>query len=302
MISVRDAHKLYGNVRALGGVSFDVERGSVFGVVGPDGAGKTTLLRMIVGVLSPSSGTVEARVGGDGGDSRRRIGYVAGKFSLYEDLSILENLTLFSRLYGMDAGRSSSRTRELLELTGLLPFGDRLAGRLSGGMKQKLAIAAAVLHEPELLVLDEPGTGVDPVSRRDIWSVLYRLNRGGVTIVVSTPYMDEAELCTRLVFLHEGRVLESGTPEEICGRFPHRILRVRTDVPETRRRLADFPSLSVSSFGRAARVVVDGSDADADARLREHLARAGITADVDAVPPTLEDVFVLAAESGRNVA
>ena len=302
MISVSDVHKFYGDVHALRGVSFEAERGSVFGVVGPDGSGKTTLLRMIVGVLSPSSGTVETRIGDEWGDRKRRIGYVAGKFSLYEDLSILENITLFSRLYGMSADRAEARSRELLELTGLLPFGDRLAGRLSGGMKQKLAIAAAVLHEPELLVLDEPCTGVDPVSRRDIWSVLYRLNRGGVTIVVSTPYMDEAELCTRLVFLHEGRVLESGTPDEICGRFPRRILRVRTDAPETRRLLSDFPSLSISSFGRAVHVVVDGADADADARLKEHLSRAGIVARVDAIHPTLEDVFVLAAESGRDVA
>ncbi len=300
MISVRDAHKFYGDVHALRGVSFEAERGSVFGVVGPDGAGKTTLLRMIVGVLSPSSGSVRASVGTDGGDARRGMGYVAGRFSLYEDLSIQENLALFSRLYGMTAERGDARASELLELTGLTPFGDRLAGRLSGGMKQKLAIAAAVLHEPELLVLDEPGTGVDPVSRRDIWSVLYRLNRKGVTIIVSTPYMDEAELCTKLVFLHEGRVLESGAPEEICGRFPYRILRVRSTESGLRRRLADFPCRGIASFGRAVRIITDGDDDIA--RLREHLDGAGFRdATIDGVLPTLEDVFVLLAEGGASV-
>ena len=299
MIAARDVQKFYGDVHAIRGVSFDAERGTVFGIVGPDGAGKTTLLRMIVGVLSPSSGTVRVAFDGGDGEARRRMGYVAGKFSLYEDLSILENLSLFSRLYGMSENRGKARADELLDLTGLSPFGDRLAGRLSGGMRQKLAIAAAVLHEPELIVLDEPGTGVDPVSRRDIWGVLYRLNRKGVTIVVSTSYMDEAELCMRLIFLHEGRVLESGTPDEICGRFPYRILRARSETPGVRKSLVDFPCPGTSSFGHSVHVVVDGDDGDR--RLREHLERAEIfDATVDAIPPTLEDVFVLLAGNGAH--
>jgi len=202
---------------AVNSLDLSVHAGEIFGLVGPDGAGKTTTIRLLVGVLDPTSG--DARVLGtplsDLDSIRPRIGYMSQRFGLYEDLTVEENIRFFSRLQGVAGDRYRERTRELLSFSGLAPFTRRLAGQLSGGMKQKLGLSCALLHRPEILFLDEPTAGVDPVSRREFWHLLYGLLRDGVTIFVATSYMDEAERCARLAFLHNGHLISLDTPEKI---------------------------------------------------------------------------------------
>ena len=231
-VVVEGVRKSFGATVALDGVSLDVARGQMFGVIGPDGAGKTTLLRLVCGLLAPDRG--------DGARLRRRsvrvaraataaIGYLSQQFSLYGDLSIDENIEFFARLHGV---RDFARTRtRLLDLTGLEPFRDRLADRLSGGMKQKLALACTLVHEPPLLVLDEPTTGVDPVSRREFWKLLAEFLAQGLTIVLATPYLDEAERCGRVALLNEGRVLALDDPQRLQARLPGAVLEVVAPPP-----------------------------------------------------------------------
>lgn len=208
----------YGPVTAVRDLSFEIRRGEMFGLIGPDGAGKTTTLRVLLGLLKPHDGRVEVL----GLDPRRdhrelssRIGYLSQRFSLYGDLSIDENVGFFAEIHGVTGWRP--RRDALLEMLRLAPFRDRLAERLSGGMKQKLALACTLIHTPELLVLDEPTTGVDPVARREFWKILVRLQKDGLTILLTTPYLDEAERCQRLALLHEGRLLALDTPENLTA-------------------------------------------------------------------------------------
>ncbi len=207
---------------AVDGVSFSVAPGEIFGLVGPDGAGKTTILRLLTGLLTPSAG--EGRVAGTPLTEleavRPLIGYMSQRFGLYEDLTVEENLRFFGDLMGVAGERFDRRTDRLLSFSGLAPFTARRAGALSGGMKQKLGLACALLHTPRVLFLDEPTNGVDPVSRRDFWRILYDLAREGVTIFVSTAYLDEAERCNRLALLHRGRLLALDTPAAVRGGRP----------------------------------------------------------------------------------
>lgn len=208
----------YGPVTAVAGVSFDVRRGEMFGLIGPDGAGKTTTLRVILGLLRPHAGRVTT-CGLDPVRGHRdlsgRVGYLSQRFSLYGDLSVDENVAFFAEMHAVPGWRG--RRDELLEMLRLAPFRDRLADRLSGGMKQKLALACTLVHTPELLVLDEPTSGVDPVARREFWKILVRLQRQGLSILLTTPYLDEAERCQRLALLHHGRLLALDTPEALRG-------------------------------------------------------------------------------------
>jgi ABC-2 type transport system ATP-binding protein len=211
--------RTFGDRKALRGLDLSVHSGEIFGLVGPDGAGKTTTIRLLVGVLDPTSG--DASVLGtplsDIDSIRPRIGYMSQRFGLYEDLTVEENLRFFARLQDVTGDRYRERSRDLLSFSGLGPFTGRLAGRLSGGMKQKLGLSCSLLHRPEILFLDEPTAGVDPVSRREFWRLLYGLLRDGVTIFVATSYMDEAERCARLAFLHDGSLISLDTPERIRG-------------------------------------------------------------------------------------
>jgi ABC-2 type transport system ATP-binding protein len=204
---------------AVDALTFAVAPGEVFGLLGPDGAGKTTTLRLLTGLIDPSSG--EAEVAGAPlprlEEARERIGYMSQRFGLYEDLTVDENLRFFGDLMGVTGAVFAERRARLLAFSGMTPFGGRLAGDLSGGMKQKLGLSCALLHTPEVLFLDEPTNGVDPVSRRDFWRILAELRGQGVTILVSTSYLDEAERCDRLGFLHRGRLLAQGTPGEVRG-------------------------------------------------------------------------------------
>lgn len=213
--------KQYGTTRALEGVTLDVGRGEMFGLIGSDGAGKTTAIRLMCGLLRASAG--EVRVLGrdpvlDHRQITRRVGYLSQRFSLYGDLTVDENVAFFAEVHGVR--QYQARRDELLSMTQLIPFRKRLADRLSGGMKQKLALICTLVHEPELLLLDEPTTGVDPVSRREFWKLLSEFLSHGITILMSTPYLDEAERCTRVALLHEGRLLTSDEPSRLRASLP----------------------------------------------------------------------------------
>src|SRR5215470_5332119 len=216
MVTVEHLTRRYGDLVAVDDVSFRVERGEMFGVIGPDGAGKTTTLRVILGLLAPHGGTVRT-CGLDplrqGVELSRRIGYLSQRFSLYGDLSVDENIAFFAAIHGVEGWRP--RRDELLDRLRMTPFRGRLADRLSGGMKQKLALACTLVHTPELLVMDEPTTGVDPVSRRDFWRILGHLQREGLTLLLTTPYLDEAERCQRIALMDHGRLLTVNTPDAL---------------------------------------------------------------------------------------
>lgn len=292
MITARALTKTYGAVPALRGVDLSIERGEMFALIGPDGAGKTTFFRIAAGLLAPTSGSV-ARVVGEA------FGFVPQRFGLYEDLTIHENLALRARLYDVPESAARARADQLLARVGLERFGSRLAGALSGGMKQKLALVSALLTRPALLLLDEPTTGVDPVSRREFWLLLHQLHHEGLTIVVSTPYMDEAEYATRLAFLDRGRLAAVGTRGEILAAYGRPLLELATPHRlEARTRLASVPEVDdVSLFGTRLHVRgAKGSGARLGLAVRAALAGLVPEEDVADAHPTLEDVFVLRSE------
>ena len=276
--------KAFGHTRALDGVSFAVSRGEMFGVIGPDGAGKTTALRLVCGLLAPDAGSIRlfgADPFEDHGKATAAIGYVSQRFSLYGDLSIDENIEFFARLHGVH--NFNTRRTRLLEFTGLLPFRARLADRLSGGMKQKLALACTLVHEPPLLVLDEPTTGVDPVSRREFWKLLAEFLAQGLTIVLATPYLDEAERCGRVALIDEGKLLALDEPASLQAAMAGAILEVV--VAPARRALdllrQEFGADRVQLFGDRLHVQVDSSD---EARHDRRNARARRTGRADDPP------------------
>jgi ABC-2 type transport system ATP-binding protein len=287
-------HKQYGETVALNGVSFEIRRGEMFGVIGPDGAGKTTLLRLACGLLGADGGTVRL-FGADPfrshGAATAAIGYLSQRFSLYGDLSIDENIEFFARLHGV-SGYQARRTR-LLDLTGLTPFRGRLADRLSGGMKQKLALACTLVHEPPLLVLDEPTTGVDPVSRREFWKLLAEFLAQGLTIVLATPYLDEAERCGRIALLNEGEVLALDEPARLQQRLSGVILEVLAAPPRRALEVARdmLGADRVQLFGDRLHARVDAQGAS-DV-LRSRLVEAGVSnIEIRPIVPSLEDVFI----------
>jgi len=282
----------FGDTTALRDLTLTIATGEMFALIGPDGAGKTTFFRIVARLLRPTAGTLDL-------DGHRAFGFVPQRFALYPDLSCDENLALRSRLYGLDAGPARARAADLMKRVGLGRFGARLAGNLSGGMKQKLALVAALLTKPDLLLLDEPTTGVDPISRREFWTMLHQLHREGLTIVVSTPYMDEAEYATRVAFLHEGRLLDVGTRAEIIARYPRTLIEVRSaDRFAVRRRLDGIPEIDdVSLFG--TRLHVRGTETIPGALaglVRAALHDVVAADDIEPIEPSLEDVFVLHGE------
>jgi ABC-2 type transport system ATP-binding protein len=300
VLSFENVTKRYGGITAVSELSFAVRPGEMFGLIGPDGAGKTTTIRLLCGLLHADGGTVRV-MGHDPVREHARVtsevGYLSQRFSLYGDLSIDENIAFFAEIH--DVWNYAERRTRLLELTGLLPFRSRLADRLSGGMKQKLALACTLVHEPRVILLDEPTTGVDPVSRREFWILLNQLHAEGLTLLVSTPYMDEAEYASRLAFLDAGRLTAVGSREEILAAFPRAIVEVRSqDRMALRRQLSALPSVDdVSLFGTELHVRGRGQDAEA---LRLEITRALGTAvgegAIRPIGPSLEDVFVWHSE------
>ncbi|HWR38220.1 MAG TPA: ABC transporter ATP-binding protein [Patescibacteria group bacterium] len=297
-IQLVELSKNYAALRAVDRLSLEVNSGEIFGLVGPDGAGKTSVIRMITGVLEPSAGQITVL----GENSLERIksslGYVPQKFSLYGDLTVWENIRLLGSLYGASPAQIETAATEILTFTNLLTFKDRLADNLSGGMKQKLALAAGLMHKPKIFFLDEPTTGVDPVSRREFWQMLYGLNKEGMTIFVSTPYMDEAELCSRIAFLHNGHLVACSSPAELKANYPYRLLELKSVGKDLRQHLACEEVHDINSFGDTYHLAVTQPEAAALA-VRSALADAGVPIlSLQEIPPTLEDVFVALAEEG----
>lgn len=300
-----DLVRTFDSVTAVDRVSVSLKRGAILAIVGSDGAGKTTLLRMLCGVLTPDSGEVQVF----GVDMRRnaeagkaRLGYMPQRFSLYGDLSGRENLRFFADLYEVPAASYRERSRTMLADFRLSDFVDMPSSRLSGGMKQKLALACTLVHEPELLILDEPTAGVDPVSRRQFWRLLYGLNARGISILVSTPYMDEAEHATSVALMHRGRLIAYGTPTQLRNTVSGRVIAI-SGVPSTaaRRALRDHPlAQSLELFGESVHALVPNAAASIPAFMAA-LEAAGLHgASVSAVEPSLEDAFVWTLDSAAQ--
>ncbi|PFG16024.1 ABC-2 type transport system ATP-binding protein [Propionicimonas paludicola] len=295
----------FGDTVAVAELDLDVPRGAVFGLLGPDGAGKSTLIRMLATVLLPDTGSAE--VFGRSVITERDavtplIGYMSQRFSLYPDLSIAENLEFFARVRGVGRSERHRRAASLLESMGLAEFADRQAQHLSGGMKQKLMLATTLMHSPELLLLDEPTTGVDPVSRREFWRILAGLHQDGTTVIVATPYMDEAERCTQIAFIDRGRIQNQGTPAQIKALVPGRLLEVIAADP--RAALAALRTLPEAAsphlFGDVVRVLWQQPD-DPAALLIPALARAGVPgATVRPAAMDMESAFAFLAESSAH--
>ncbi len=288
--------KRYGATVAVENLSLSVERGEMFGLIGPDGAGKTTAIRLICGLLPPDRGSIRVLDLDPVRDHRRltgSVGYLSQRFSLYGDLSVDENVAFFAEIHGVHDYRA--RRDRLLEMTQLAPFRTRLADRLSGGMKQKLALACTLVHEPDLIVLDEPTTGVDPVSRREFWKLLSEFLSQGITIVMSTPYLDEAERCARVALLNEGRLLALDRPAALRATLPGELYEV---IVHDHRRIAEvlkrMPNVTdVQMFGERAHVRIAKAEGDAPGRIASALGAAGLEgASVRPILTSLEDVFI----------
>jgi ABC-type multidrug transport system ATPase subunit len=291
----------FGDFTAVNDVSFQVKKGEIFGFLGPNGSGKTTVIKMLTGLLPLSGGS--ARVEGldvrtHAEEVRERIGYMSQKFSLYDDLTVEENLTFYGRIYSLPADRLKRRMSEIIELNGLGPYLDRLAAKLSGGWKQRLALGCAMLHEPKLLFLDEPTAGIDPVARRQLWDLLFELSGHGITFFVTTHYMDEAERCSHVAYIYYGKLIADGTPNslrELPDVQPPGTLRVEITTPEVTRALRfarQIPGIrSATIFGQSIHALIDDHFDLHD--LREQLLKEGIAvAEIRPLAPSLEDVFV----------
>jgi len=295
-IRARALTKRFGDLVAVDHVDLTVPKAHVYGFLGPNGSGKSTTIRMLCGLLTPSEGEIEVlglKIPAEAEALRRRIGYMTQKFSLFEDLSVRENLEFLAAIQDIPRARAKARVDALLREYDFADRERQLAGTMSGGQKQRLALAGAVIHEPELLFLDEPTSAVDPESRRDFWEKLFELADAGTTLLVSTHYMDEAERCHRLAILDRGRLVADGTPAELTGKLAGRTLVVQAREPRrAHKALSAVPGvLSVAQIGNSLRVLT-GEHADAATAVRAALAAAGLEAETAEAEPSLEDVFV----------
>ena len=295
--------KRFPGVLAVDRLSFDVRPGEIFGLVGPDGAGKSTTLRMLAGVMAPVSGSAEVAgfdVLSDPESAKRSVSYMPQRFGLYEDLTVDENIRFYADLFGVRRAGREQRAQTLLAAAGLAEFRSRLAGKLSGGMKQKLGLVCALIHTPQVILLDEPTNGVDPVSRRDFWAILYSLLAEGVAILISTSYLDEAERCQRVALLQQGRLLFCDAPAELKKRLPGAVVSVVSSDPRALRPPLENAQ-GISSLvlvGSGVRLVVDDA-ASRIPELRARLTAAGASFDaIEHVPPAIEDLFVAAVQGG----
>lgn len=293
----------FGTLRAVDGLSLTVAAGELFGIVGPDGAGKTTTLRMLAAVLRPTAGDATIlglSVAREPERVKHHLAYMSQRFGLYTDLTVRENIDFYADLYEVPRTDRPSRLERLYEFSGLGPFEGRLAGQLSGGMKQKLGLCCALVHEPQVLVLDEPTFGVDPISRRDLWLIIHEMVARGVTAIVTTAYLDEAERCDRVAFLDHGRALAIDTPEAAHRLLPHAVYAVRTDRPRRARDLLrEVPGIRQATlFGETVHAVLDDAGVTWPAAQRA-LEDAGITIlEAAGIEPSLEDVFMHLTQGG----
>jgi ABC-type multidrug transport system ATPase subunit len=301
MISCEGLTRKFGSFTAVDHVTFSVTKGSIFGFLGPNGSGKSTVIRMLCGILQPSAG--KATVAGidvvhDSNRLKGKIGYMSQKFSLYDELTATENLVFYSRLYGLEGGALKTRMDELISLTHLEPYLTRRAGLLSGGWRQRLAMACALVHKPVVLFLDEPTAGIDPVARRELWDLLFEFSSLGMTLFVTTHYMDEAERCSHVGYIHLSKLMVCGLPEELKTLpevSPPGTKRVEVNCDHVTKGLQTLRTLlgvrSATIFGQSMHLLADASLPEQT--IRDALGRAGISqADIRPVGPSLEDVFV----------
>jgi ABC-2 type transport system ATP-binding protein len=298
--------KYFDNLTAVDQLNLRVEEGEIFGLVGPDGAGKTTTMRLLTSIMEPTSG--EAWVAGhsvvrEAEAVKEQIGYMSQRFGLYPDLTVMENLEFYADIYGVPMKGREQKIERLLSFSNMTPFKKRQAGRLSGGMKQKLGLACALIHTPKVLFLDEPTNGVDPVSRRDFWRILYQLLRENVTIFISTAYLDEAERCGRVGLMHRGKLLALGTPDEVKHLMKGTILEVRSSEPRRATALLrkQLTTASASLFGDRIHLLAQQPD-QAVAETERVLVGAGLSVSaVRTIDPSLEDVFIsILADERKN--
>lgn len=305
MIKVQNIHKNYGEVVALENVSLSIQRGELFGLIGPDGAGKTSLMRILMSLLLPTGGAATMNnldVVKDYKKVRLITGYMPGRFSLYPDLTVEENLKFFATVFGTTIEENYHLIKDIYQQ--IEPYKTRRAGKLSGGMKQKLALSCALIHKPEILILDEPTTGVDAVSRKEFWEMLKRLKSMGITILVSTPYMDEASLCDRIALIQQGKIMSVATPEEMMHSFPEDLWSIRSrKIYNTSKILELIPSLiSVNSFGQVLHLVTTKGQHSANS-IHDYLTQHGeLDLTVEPDKASIEDVFILLMQQHNQTA
>lgn len=294
-IKVQNISKSYGQLKALKDVSFEVKPGELFGLIGPDGAGKTTLFRILTTLLYADTGTAHVAqydVVNSYKEIRNSIGYMPGRFSLYQDLTVEENLNFFATIFGTTIEENYELIKDIY--VQIEPFRDRRAGKLSGGMKQKLALSCALIHKPKVLFLDEPTTGVDPVSRKEFWEMLKRLQKKGITILVSTPYMDEAALCDRIALIQEGTILKIDTPKALVNHFPKKLYNIKAhNMYQLIRALNTYEHrYSVFPFGEFVHYTDIRDDFKMEI-LKRYLEQQGLQSiQIELTKPTIEDTFM----------
>jgi ABC-2 type transport system ATP-binding protein len=305
LVNAKNLRKSFGSTRAVDGVSLEISSGEIYGLVGADGAGKTTTIRLLVGALKADSGQVEIcgyDINRQTEQARSQFGYLSQRFSMYEDLTVLENIRFFAEVRGLKSNEWLPRCMEILEFVGLEKFSDRRAGNLSGGMRQKLGLASALVTRPRILLLDEPTTGVDPVTRQDFWQLVIRLSTQGegVSVIISTPYMDEASRCHRVGFMKDGKLIAEDTPSNLRARLNGRVLELRGSPLNLLRHVAhqDEDVEDVQAFGDRLHIRVgEGKAQGVLSRLKSQIrSEGGHVDELHVVSPVLEDVFIALSE------
>ncbi len=297
VIEVVNLTKKFGSITALKTISLSVREGEIFGLIGPDGAGKTTLIRLMTTVMTPNAGKVNVLGYGSIKDPmpiKDNIGYMSQNFGLYQDLTVFENLKFYADIYNVSKRNWDLNINELLKFSGLTPFVKRKAGQLSGGMKQKLALACSLIHTPKVLFLDEPTNGVDPVSRREFWKILYKLVKDGLTVVISTSYLDEAERCDRIALMHKGEIIAYGSPKDIKRLMTEKIVKIQCREPKRTSDIlkSNIKDLNITVFGDSVHIAVGNSEKIFKVAVKKLKSKGIEVLDIRTIQPELEDVLL----------